>query len=114
MKKIKKFYKYNAVITRVVDGDTVDARVELGFNVSMDIRFRLLGFDAPESYRPKDSMERIAGNNATAALMMLVEGKEVIIESNKFGKYRWLGTIYLPDEPELSINQVMIDMGHVK
>ena len=107
------FYKYNAKVLRVVDGDTIDAMVELGFNVTMKIRFRLSGFDAPETYRPKSDKEKELGLKATAELERLIGGKEVIVESSKFGKYRWLATVYI-DGHELSINQMMIDLGHIK
>ena len=108
------FHRYNAKVLRVVDGDTIDAQVDLGFNISMKIRFRLSGFDAPETYRPKNDNEKQAGLRATSTLQALLHQGDVIIESNKFGKYRYLAKIYLPDELEKSVNQVMIDLGHTK
>ena len=108
------FYRYNAKILRVVDGDTVDADVDLGFHVMMKIRFRLSGFDAPETYRPKSDDEKQAGIKATDTLKKMIENKHVIIESNKFGKYRYLAKIYLSDDDEISINEHMITMGHIK
>ena len=107
------FHRYNAKILRVVDGDTVDALVDLGFSVNMKIRFRLSGFDAPETYRPKSKDEKVAGLRATSTLISMIGDKEVIIESNKFGKYRYLAKIYLLNHTE-SINQKMIDLGHTK
>lgn len=107
------FYEYNAKITRVVDGDTIDALVDLGFHVQMNLRFRLTGFDAPETYRPKSNFEAQKGAEATEALKVMLAGKDVIIECKKFGKYRWLGTIYKKGFVK-SINQIMIDMGHTK
>ncbi len=106
-------YTYNAKITRVVDGDTVDAIVDLGFNVKMNIRFRLEGYDSPETYRPKNKQELAKGREATKALIDMIGGAFVDIESSKHGKYRWLGTIYQLGET-VSVNQKMIDMGHVK
>lgn len=107
------FYDYKALVTRVVDGDTIDAKVFLGFNAYMEIRFRLTGFDAPETYRPKSDDEKAAGMLATEALIRMIGDKEVIIRSNKFGKYRWLGTIFLEGD-DASVNQMMVDMGHIK
>jgi len=49
--KLKPTYTYDAVITRVVDGDTVDATVDLGFKIFRKIRIRLAGIDAPEGKR---------------------------------------------------------------
>ncbi len=108
------FFKYNAKITRVVDGDTVDALVDLGFKTYRMIRFRLTGFDAPESYRPKDKQEKEAGNAATEELKRMIEGKEVIIHSNKHGKYRYLATIYMSERDTISVNEGMIALGHTK
>jgi len=106
-------YTYKAQVLRVVDGDTIDARVDLGFNVDMNIRFRMIGYDAPETWRPKSEEERALGKKATKALENLISGKTIIIKSNKFGKYRWLGEVFLPDNP-ISVNQQMIDLGHTK
>lgn len=108
------FYRYNAKVLRVVDGDTIDCMVELGFNVTMQIRFRLSGFDAPETYRPKSNDEKKSGLRATSSLGNMIGGRDVIIESNKFGKYRYLAKVYLRDDSELSVNQLMIDLGHTK
>lgn len=113
-KETNNFYRYKAKVLRVVDGDTIDAKVELGFNINLEERFRLIGFDAPETYRPKSEDERSAGLRATETLQSLIGDKEVIIESNKHGKYRWLATVYLPSELDKSINQLMIELGHVK
>ncbi|MFK5949865.1 MAG: thermonuclease family protein [Methylococcales bacterium] len=108
------FYKYNAKVLRVVDGDTIDATVFLGFNVTMKIRFRLLDFDAPETYRPSSKEEKEAGELATSALKKLIADKDVIIESRKFGKYRYLARIYLSKDSVHSVNEKMIELGHTK
>ena len=57
------FYKVLNHRFRVVDGDTVDCLVDLGFNCSMWHRFRMLGYDAPETYRPKNDAERVMGKS---------------------------------------------------
>ena len=53
-------YKYNAKLDRVVDGDTIDAMVDLGFDIWTHKRIRLLGIDAPET-RTKDLEEKERG-----------------------------------------------------
>ena len=93
-------YDYNAYIERVVDGDTVDAVVDLGFGVVMNMRFRVIAenheyFDTPETYRPKTESERAHGKEASARATELLEGKNVVISSVKKGKYRYLGKILL-------------------
>jgi len=50
-------YKYNAKVTRVVDGDTVDALVDLGFDTWKKVRIRMMGLNAPES-RTRDLEEK--------------------------------------------------------
>ena len=104
---------YSALVTRVVDGDTIDAIVTLGFDVSMKIRFRMVGYDSPETWRPKSEEEKIQGLKATNALKGMVDKKIVTIKSNKFGKYRWLGEVCLPGAYE-SVNKKMIELGHIK
>ena len=108
------YHKYNAFVLRVLDGDTIDALVDLGFNVSMKIRFRLSGFDAPETYRPKSKDEKLAGLKAAESLKEMIGNKSVIIESNKFGKYRYLAKVYFNDGDEESVNDKMILLGHTK
>ena len=60
-------FEYNAICTRVIDGDTIDARVDLGFSVWFDCRVRLMGIDAPET-RTKNLEEKQAGLKTKAAL----------------------------------------------
>lgn len=113
MTKLKNNHHYKGTVTRIVDGDTIYVETNLGFTVKMDICFRMSGYDSPETYRPKTEEERVRGKAATEYLKHLIEGKTVYVQSDGFGKYRWLGTIYLP-ESEISVNQMMIDAGHIK
>ena len=53
-------YEYRAVCERVIDGDTIDARIDLGFNVWTFVRIRLYEIDAPES-RTRDLNEKMLG-----------------------------------------------------
>ena len=64
-------YKYNAKLIRVIDGDTVDALIDLGFNVWVKKRIRLYGINAPET-RTKDLEEKKAGNAAESRLIELL------------------------------------------
>lgn len=100
-------YQYHATVTHVVDGDTVDATVQLGFHTSINIRFRLAGIDTPERGQQ-------GYTEAQKALKTLVLNRNIIIESQKTGKYgRWLGTLYLLGSSE-SINQYMLTKGLAK
>jgi micrococcal nuclease len=94
-------YRYRARLGRVVDGDTIDVLIELGFYVTLRERVRLEGIDTPEIYRvPKDSEEYKKGMGATEYVERRLNenGNEMIIETEKRGKWRrWLAKIYLKD-----------------
>lgn len=101
-------YEYKAFIYNVVDGDTVDAEVDLGFQITMKMRLRLFDIDAPEKFGPSKE----AGMAAKAFIYDLIYGKEVIIRTEKdrsdsFGRY--LATVFLGD---LNINEHMVATGH--
>lgn len=99
-------YKYKAIITNVVDGDTVDARVDLGFTVSVDIRFRLYGIDTPELNSKEESV-RYKAKLAKQYVIDKILDKEVLIESYKTDKYgRWLVNIFIEDK---TLNQMLIE-----
>ena len=64
-------YEYQAIIERVVDGDTVDVMIDLGFDVWTKQRVRLMGIDTPES-RTRDLREKKFGKMATARVLELI------------------------------------------
>ena len=64
-------YEYNVTIDRVVDGDTVDIWIDLGFDVRIFERVRLAGIDTPES-RTRDKREKEFGKLATARVVELL------------------------------------------
>lgn len=97
-------YRYSATVLRVVDGDTVDLRVDCGFRVWLEDRFRLYGINAPE-------LNTMAGQAARQWLMAkLPVGASIIAETfkpkDKYG--RWLGILYLDG---LNLNQALVDAG---
>ena len=90
-------YNYNAICTRVVDGDTVDAMIDLGYGVHVKKRIRLAGINAPES-RTRDKQEKILGLAAKDRLKAMMEGAEnkFELESQELGKYgRVLGKLHI-------------------
>jgi micrococcal nuclease len=102
-------YLYRVVLDRVVDGDTVDLWVDLGFRVTTKKRFRLASIDAPEM-RGKTHAAGIEAKNRLRSLI-IGAGEGLTVASEKTGKWgRWLGTLY--DASGNSINQRMIDEGH--
>jgi micrococcal nuclease len=107
-------YHYRAKVLRVVDGDTVDVMLELGFNVSLKERVRLYGINAPES-RTRDKLEKVKGLAAKDFVVEWTEDRadEIVIVTriDKRGKYgRVLGTIMT--ESGENLNELMIKEGH--
>jgi len=106
-------YYYKVEILRVVDGDTVDVRMDLGFNVWHKCRVRLVGINAPES-RTRDKEEKKRGLAAKDWLINILESAQTDIEmqSHGVGKYgRVLGVLYIND---VNINDLMVKEGHAK
>ena len=94
-----KLYHYSAEVTRVVDGDTVDAFVDLGFDMHSKQRVRLYGINTPEC-RTRDKEEKVAGFAAKARLKeVLRENKNKCVikpRLDKKGKFgRVLGVLYV-------------------
>ena len=107
-------YEYTAKLKRVVDGDTVDAYIDLGFNVHVDKRIRFMGIDTPES-RTRDLTEKRYGLGAKYRLIEMLESNDniFVVKSHGTGKYgRVLGELFHHPEDDYSINQMLIDEGH--
>jgi micrococcal nuclease len=106
-------FEYMARVLEVIDGDTIDVSVDLGFSVQHTIRIRLYGINTPET-RTRNKEEKQKGLAAKARLKELVEGKFVSIKTKKdntekFGRY--LAEIYLDNT---NINQTLITEGHAQ
>jgi micrococcal nuclease len=109
------FEYYVKSVTKVVDGDTIDVVIDLGFDISFTSRVRLAGIDTPES-RTKDLAEKALGLESKKYLADRIKAaKNVVIRtekinsSEKFG--RILGWLYLDGESN-SINHEMIEKGY--
>jgi len=109
-------YEYRAKLVKVVDGDTVDVDIDLGFGVWLkDERVRIMGIDTPES-RTSDKVEKVFGLAAKERLKQLVE-KDTILKTfaakdgedmkGKFG--RILGDFVVGDK---MVTEIMIEEGH--
>ncbi len=98
-------------INRIIDGDTVDLDIDLGFNISITQRVRLKDIDAAE-IRTLDLEEKAKGLEAKEWLEKeLSREGEWIIETTKEDKYgRILGTLYLIGEP-VTVNERMLNEG---
>ena len=107
-------FEYEGKVKRVVDGDTIDAYIDLGFNVHVDKRIRFMGIDTPES-RTRDLTEKRYGLGAKYRLIEILEanGNAFVLKSHGTGKFgRVLGELFHHHEDDYSINQMLIDEGH--
>jgi micrococcal nuclease len=109
------FEYYVKKVTKIVDGDTIDVDIDLGFDISFSSRVRLAGIDTPES-RTSDKMEKALGLEAKAYLKHEIEAaKSVVIKTEKMDsseKYgRILGWVFL-DGATVSLNEKMIADGY--
>ena len=110
-------YRYNVKVTRIVDGDTVDVDIDLGFGVWLKKeRIRLYGIDTPES-RTRDLEEKKYGLAAKEFLTKMLDDEGGIIlkthrdAEGKFG--RILGELWRTTEyGDQSINQYLVDKHH--
>jgi len=100
-------------VDRVVDGDTIDISIDLGFDLTKKERVRLAGIDTPET-RTKNSKEKEMGYQATEFLEMhLMEATKLTVKTEKDGKFgRMLGWLYKSEKDVTSINETMIDEGY--
>ena len=89
-------FEYTINITRVIDGDTVDGEIDLGFDISTKKRIRLLGINTPES-RTRDKEEKKRGLAAKYRLEELIEQAETVrLLAHGTGKYgRVLGELMI-------------------
>ena len=109
-------YEYRVKkVTGVVDGDTIDVELDLGFNISYSQRVRLAGIDTPES-RTKDLKEKALGLEVKQRLKEALSKAKVIVirtelpdSSEKYG--RILGWLFL-DGAEISVNEALVADGY--
>ncbi len=106
---------YVRKVESVVDGDTIDVLIDLGFDILFQSRVRLAGIDTPES-RTKDLKEKALGLESKEYLKKaLKDAKSVVIKTEKMNsseKYgRILGWIYV-DGDSISVNDKMIESGY--
>jgi len=107
-------YRYRVDVTRVVDGDTVDVNIDLGFGMTYKKqRVRLYGIDTPES-RTRDLVEKKYGKAAKKFLQEKIESADVVtLYSHDKGKFgRILGELFIDGSSDLSLNQLMINNHH--
>ena len=106
---------YVREVKSVVDGDTIDVVIDLGFNILFEQRVRMAGIDTPES-RTKDKFEKSLGIESKEYLKKhLKDAKSIVIKTEKMDsseKYgRILGWVYINGDT-VSLNDMMINDGY--
>jgi len=112
-------YTYKIKLDRVIDGDTIDAYIDLGFDIHVKKRIRFMGINTPES-RTRDLEEKARGLAAKDRLKAILEGaNEIQLQSHGVGKYgRCLGELHVDrvDGKECltleNVNELLIKEGH--
>jgi micrococcal nuclease len=109
-------YEYHVKkVTNVVDGDTIDVEIDLGFDISFSSRVRLAGIDTPES-RTTNKAEKVLGLEAKEYVKSKIkDAKDVVIKTEKMDSSenygRILGWLFL-DGSKVSVNEQMIADGY--
>ena len=109
-------YEYHVKkVNNVVDGDTIDVEIDLGFDISFSSRVRLAGIDTPES-RTTNKAEKVLGLEAKEYVKSKIKDAKVVViktekmdSSEKYG--RILGWLFL-DGSKVSVNEQMIADGY--
>ena len=109
-------FEYNGTLVKVLDGDTIDCFIDLGFDLKIKKRIRYMGIDTWES-RTRDLDEKKKGLAAKARNKELLEAGTFKIVSHGTGKFgRVLGEVFIeilePARRLESVNQILIDEGH--
>jgi len=109
------FTYYVKQVNKIVDGDTIDVTIDLGFDISFTSRVRLAGIDTPES-RTTNRAEKVLGLEVKDRLKKLIDAAKIIViktekmdSSEKYG--RILGWLYL-DGAQISVNETLIAEGY--
>ena len=111
-------FDYMVKVTRVVDGDTIDVSVDLGFDIWHNARVRMMGIDTPES-RTRNLEEKALGLASKARLKELLKGKKVRLECSKEGKGKFgriLADVHTIDQEgnDINGNNQLIAEGHAR
>jgi micrococcal nuclease len=110
-------YEYKCKVKRVVDGDTMDVILDLGFDVLHSVRVRLAGIDTPES-RTRDLDEKARGKLSKAYLKESIKGKKIVLKTklkDSRGKFnRVIAEVWAEFEKGSlrNVNELMIKECH--
>ena len=105
-------YEYKATVLRIVDGDTVELAIDVGFNITITENIRLANIDTAEIFRPSNEAERAHGMEAKAFLEDLFLYKQILIKTSKTGKYgRYIAELIYLDQ---NVSELLVENGFEK
>ena len=116
-------YEYKAIVDRVVDGDTIDVTIDLGFKTWKKVRVRMEGINTPES-RTRDLEEKKKGLAAKARLQEILgyNSNKCVLKVSGVGKFgRAIASVYVDtlspasdksSMTEINVNKQLIEEGH--
>ena len=116
-------YEYKAIVDRVVDGDTIDVTIDLGFKTWKKVRVRMEGINTPES-RTRDLEEKKKGLAAKARLQEILDynSNKCVLKVSGVGKFgRAIASVYVDtlspasdksSMTEINVNKQLIEEGH--
>lgn len=104
-----KNYTFTALVTKVIDGDTIQCVVDLPFHIKIEERFRLINVDCPEVR----GSTKVAGSVAADFVKSKIENKIVSITSYKDDSFgRWLADVYYTENDiSIHLNGQLLDLG---
>ena len=111
-------FEYYCKVERVVDGDTIDVKIDLGFDIFHSARVRMAGIDTPES-RTRNLAEKALGLASKARLKEMLKGKKVKLATSKEGKGKFgrvLADVITIDKEgiEVNCNWQLMEEGHAR
>ena len=111
-------YQYKAKVEKIVDGDTIDVVIDLGFKITTFQRIRMAKINTPETYNVKKDSEEYQKGLASKNYVeqrIAANNNEILLETErvteKYGRY--IGTIYLADSTT-SLNDELVEKGLAK
>ena len=110
---MRELYFYNAEVTRIVDGDTIDVIIDLGFNIWIKERLRLYGLNTPET-RTTDAEEKEKGLKAKKYVENQINSNSGMVQIQSFGKGKYGRVLAEVWVGKSNLNEALISNGHAE
>lgn len=110
---MRELYFYNAVVDKVVDGDTIDVTIDLGFNIWIKERLRLYGINCPET-RTKDAEEKERGLKAKKYVQNHINANAGKVQIQSFGKGKYGRVLAEVWAGKNNINELLVQNNHAE